>query len=594
MTRAKDISKIVTDADLSGTLDVAGLLTTSDITLSDNSPTIIFDDANGVDQNFTFAVNGGTANIQSRTDAGVNTTRFTVSSNGNIDFKGGDISFYEDTGTTAKLFWDASEERLGIGTSSPASSLHIQSSTPILRLTDSDTAASHELSGQSGAGNLNIKVDTGGTSGSPVFNISMQDSTKVSVLNNGNVGIGTTSPTGKFQVDGGRSYFSSNSDAFALYLRYNTSTGGVFVGSPATDTFTVSRSGGQEHFRIDSSGNVGIGTSSPSSYYSTELVVATSDNGGITLANSNTTHSSYIMFADGTSGSDRIRGQFGYDHNLNSMAFHTNLSERMRIDSSGNLLVGKTSSSLATNGSELLSNGTSFFTRSLPSGDGAGVAYFQRNTSDGNILMLYNSSASNVGSIGTTNGDLTIGTGDTGLRFHDGDNRIYTVHSTTGAKLDGAIDLGEPAGRWEDIYATNGTIQTSDRNEKQDIEELSEAEQRVATACKGLLRKWKWKSAVAEKGDNARTHFGIIAQDLQDAFTAEGLDAGDYAMFMSNTWWQKEISVDAVEADEENGIEAKDAYTYIDTKEEATEGYTEKTRLGVRYSELLAFIISAI
>ena len=42
------------------------------------------------------------------------------------------------------------------------------------------------------------------------------------------------------------------------------------------------------------------------------------------------------------------------------------------------------------------------------------------------------------------------------------------------------------------------------------------------------------------------------------------------------------------------GIEAKDAYTYLDDKQVATEGYTERTRLGVRYSELLAFIISAI
>ena len=81
---------------------------------------------------------------------------------------------------------------------------------------------------------------------------------------------------------------------------------------------------------------------------------------------------------------------------------------------------------------------------------------------------------------------------------------------------------------------------------------------------------------------------------------------------MLYTWWEKEITVDAVEAkdavykevtDEDGGkttelvsaeIIAKDAYTYMDTKDEATTGYTEKTRLGVRYSELLAFIISAI
>ena len=37
-------------------------------------------------------------------------------------------------------------------------------------------------------------------------------------------------------------------------------------------------------------------------------------------------------------------------------------------------------------------------------------------------------------------------------------------------------------------------------------------------------------------------------------------------------------------------VEGKDAHTYLDTKEEATEGYAEKTRLGIRYPELLCFI----
>ena len=56
-------------------------------------------------------------------------------------------------------------------------------------------------------------------------------------------------------------------------------------------------------------------------------------------------------------------------------------------------------------------------------------------------------------------------------------------------------------------------------------------------------------------------------------------------------------SVDAVaeELDEEGNVlvEGKDAYTYTDTKEEATEGYTERTRLGIRYPELLSFVSSA-
>ena len=229
----------------------------------------------------------------------------------------------------------------------------------------------------------------------------------------------------------------------------------------------------------------------------------------------------------------------------------------MRIDSSGNLLVGKTVTSEATVGHTLGNTGYGYATTN------SGICYsFNRLSSDGDILR-FRKDTSTVGSIGTINNDITVGTGDTGLRFVDSLDAIWAVNSTSGASRDNAIDLGASTVRFDDIYATNGTIQTSDRNEKQDIAELSDAEQRVAVAAKGLLRKFRWKDSVAEKGDDARIHFGIIAQDLQAAFEAEGLDAGDYAMFISTTW----------------------------TDEETNE---EKTRLGVRYSELLAFIISAI
>lgn len=152
--------------------------------------------------------------------------------------------------------------------------------------------------------------------------------------------------------------------------------------------------------------------------------------------------------------------------------------------------------------------------------------------------------------------------GVTGVGLDLADTAI-TPTSQTGARIDNSRDFGSASYRWDDIYATNTTIQTSDRNEKQDIEALTEAEQRVAVACKGLLRKYRWRSSVQEKGDEARVHFGIIAQDLQDAFAAEGLDAGRYGMFISSTW-----------TDDETG--------------------EERTRLGVRYSELLAFIIAAL
>jgi ribosomal protein L9 len=146
-----------------------------------------------------------------------------------------------------------------------------------------------------------------------------------------------------------------------------------------------------------------------------------------------------------------------------------------------------------------------------------------------------------------------------------------------GDDKDNAVDLGSSSVRFDDVYATNGTIQTSDRNQKQDIAELSDAEKRVAVAAKGLLRKYRWIDAVAEKGDNARIHFGIIAQDLEDAFTAEGLDAGKYAMFISTTWWEHEGEKYNEQAHIPEGVTA-----------------TEVTRRGVRYPELLAFIIASL
>jgi len=275
----------------------------------------------------------------------------------------------------------------------------------------------------------------------------------------------------------------------------------------------------------------------------------------VTSAQHLTAGSAYsLLFGD---GGERISG----NNSSSLLNFFTGATERMRIDGSGNLLVGTTSTAVSSSTGSV--TGTVVNNSGLFEAAKTGtVMELNRLTADGAILKL-RKDGTVVGSIGTNGSSrLYIASGDTGLDFESGTDAIRPCSGSGGAR-DNAIDLGRPDVRFDDIYATNGTIQTSDRNEKQDIAELSDAEQRVAVACKGLLRKFRWKDSVAEKGDDARIHFGIIAQDLQAAFAAEGLDAGDYAMFISTTW----------------------------TDEETNE---EKTRLGVRYSELLAFIISAL
>ena len=236
-------------------------------------------------------------------------------------------------------------------------------------------------------------------------------------------------------------------------------------------------------------------------------------------------------------------------------------------------------------------------------------------TSDPTI-ELKNSSTNALAGIGVIDEGSTSGSLALKSRLTNGPLLTRVVVKPNGdvtPDTDDAQDLGAAAKRWDDIYATNTTIQASDRELKQDIEELSEAETRVAQACKGLLRKYRWKSSVAEKGDDARIHFGIMAQDLEAAFAAEGLDAGRYGMFIKNTWWEADRVVPAVEAveaveavyDEEGNevspaveaVEAQPERTELDifnNIEDAPEGATEVTQRGVRYAELLAFIIAAI
>jgi len=81
----------------------------------------------------------------------------------------------------------------------------------------------------------------------------------------GNVGIGTSSPATKFQVSAGRTTLNANNEAFALMVNNGSATNGYYIGSSGANTLNFSNSSGVETMRIDSSGNLLVGTTASQS-----------------------------------------------------------------------------------------------------------------------------------------------------------------------------------------------------------------------------------------------------------------------------------------------------------------------------------------
>jgi hypothetical protein len=207
---------------------------------------------------------------------------------------------------------------------------------------------------------------------------------------------------------------------------------------------------------------------------------------------------------------------------------------------------------------------------------------------EGAMIALYKVN-SEIGRIGVKSDRMYMGSSSTGLAFEGNQaDSIYPASpSADGLVRDNYIDLGYASGRFDDVFATNGTIQTSDENEKQDIVSLTSAEITAAKAISKLFKTFKWKDKVVAKGDAARTHTGVVAQEVQKAMSDAGLDAAKYAFWCSDTWWEVEETTTDDDGKKHTGMVS------YQTEKDAPEGATKRTRLGVRYPELLAFIGAA-
>jgi hypothetical protein len=134
----------------------------------------------------------------------------------------------------------------------------------------------------------------------------------------------------------------------------------------------------------------------------------------------------------------------------------------------------------------------------------------------------------------------------------------------TTAGVDNVSNLGTASVRWKEVFAVAPAINTSDEREKTFLV-IENAERSAALEIKANLRKFKFNSAIEKKGDKARIHFGVAAQQIGSIMRSHNLDPNAYGFFCYDEW----------DSNENLNIEAGNRY-------------------GVRYEELLCFIMAAI
>ena len=204
---------------------------------------------------------------------------------------------------------------------------------------------------------------------------------------------------------------------------------------------------------VDASANtVGIGTSSPSrtlSVFNTTPIVA--------LQNSTTGQASNDGFQLQLSSDD------GYVWNYESSGhtiFGTANTERMRIDSSGNLLVGKTNQTANVSGTEIEGSGTIVSTRA------SNTNLFLNRTGNDGQLINFRKDNSVVGSIGTASGKLNLGTENCQIIFRDDLTGIIPANSD-GSNSNNDLNLGHSNVRWKDLYLGNSIDLSKSTNQAQ-------------------------------------------------------------------------------------------------------------------------------
>jgi hypothetical protein len=370
---------------------------------------------------------------------------------------------------TNTLYVDSTNNRVGIGTSSPSVNFHVKNASGNLEIRfDSDNARNIVFADNNGTYDAQIEAQANGTlyiatrQAQPML-FAINNSEKVRIDSTGNVGIGTVPESfAKLEVK------TSTDKNIAIFDNAAGPTIGAITDAGASQalriagqTIIMTGSGGSgaEHMRIDSTGNVGIGTSSPSQLFhlssSSPRIRIDNTSGGISYIDA-ATNGVLEFVADDTNVASN-----------SSMRFKVDGTEAMRIDSSGNLLVGQSTTALpglgnTTTGISLAGN-HDIIAASRTSGASVLV---NRNTDDGSLIE-FSQNGTTVGSIEVGNSDLYINAiddvflnagGNFGLGVFQSGGSLQNITAYTHLYPNGSYNLGASSAQWNNLHLSGGVV----------------------------------------------------------------------------------------------------------------------------------------
>ena len=149
---------------------------------------------------------------------------------------------------------------------------------------------------------------------------------------------------------------------------------------------------------------------------------------------------------------------------------------------------------------------------------------------------------------------------------------------------DGSLNLGNGSHRWAVVYAKTGSINTSDRNEKNTIADIDPEQ------AEKLIMGLKPSTFKFNDGTSGRTHWGLISQDIEELLPQIGMSDLDFAGFIKTPKTEDYYEdVPETVTDEETGEEKT-----VTRKELKTRTVEGEYVYALRYSEFIAPLICMV